>query len=142
MIENGTDTGLIENLGPYFEIFADWNLHDAELRNIRVEAPAGAAMALELEVWCDGGWRRPDLMDPRPRAYCVTLRFDGVRTLLLADFGAPRIMGALLLTALAPSGGNGPRRRAVYEPCVGGGFELECASIVVVSVVPVGGPAA
>ena len=135
-IENQTDTSLIENLAAHLAVFPDWNLNDSEVRVRLAMDDRGQAM-FELDVFVPGDWRRDELMSEVPKEYRVSIRFSGLRNLVLVDCDPPHIAGELILTQVAASRERAAHRRVGYEPIAGLGFTLECDTIAVVEVVPV-----
>ena len=131
-----TNTQLIENLGAHLAVFPDWNLNDAEVQ-CRFTANTSERATCELDVFMRGEWRRPTLAGAAPPEYCLTIRFSGVRNVLLSNCDPPHVAGELAITALPPEASRGALRRVTYHPIAGLSFELECEAVSVVAVVPI-----
>ena len=128
---------LVENADAVVAALGEFDLHDGELRAVRLLLAPGDVPVLEADFHLRA--RGGDDDDPGEHAeeYRVTLRCTDIADLGLADFDHTNVVGSYAFEPLGADAPDGREVRVSVIGVLGCDLELRCASVAVVGVVPV-----
>ena len=129
--------GRIRNRGAVDAVFGGWSsFHDCLLLALRLDSELEAAPALEIDVLAPRSYEQRGGVYHGIDHHCVTLRFHGVRDVVIADFLSYNLIGELKLAFVESDQPTTSPLRVELEanPGYGGEFALQCDDVEVVRV--------
>ncbi|MDF1501780.1 Imm50 family immunity protein [Roseisolibacter sp. H3M3-2] len=123
----------IENASVVTDLFGHWpNFHDAVVHTLAFRTWRSGPAALDAALWVGAYVGPADAPSDVWTACNLVLRFVDVAGVDLAGFGPQNILDELRIEAV-PDGLDDLRRpiAVTFEPSVGGGLRLRCASVAV-----------
>lgn len=137
MTTPGAET-LVRDVALVVDVFGQFDLHEAELRGVRLTLGRGNVPELELDLQLPGGAALPSGTAKRGSEYRVTLRALDVSEMSLADFEAENVVSEY---TIEPAGLDEDGRATVHVSltCAPGcDVDFRCRELVVVGVAPAG----
>lgn len=128
---------LVRHADAVVDLFGRFDLHDAELRAVRVALAPGNVPTLEADLYLPGELAAEGAPADRGAEYRVTLRCTDVAALSLADFEYRNVVTGW---AVEPAEAADPDGRNVHVTLTGApgcDLDLRCAAVDVVAVEPV-----
>jgi len=119
-------------------LFGRFDLHDADVRAMRLSLGEGNVPALEVDVDLAGASAQPPGKAEAGSDYRVTLRCTDVSQLSLADFGGQNVVSSY---TFAPDGVDAAGAEVVHVAitCAPGcDLDLRCTEVAVVAVARLG----
>ena len=114
---------LVRRADAVIDALGQFNLHDAELRAVRVTLAPGNVPTLEADFYLD--------------AHRITLRCTDVADLALADFEHQNVVTGYAFEPTTPDDPDGRHVHVTLTGAPGCDLDLRCAAVEVVAVVPV-----
>ena len=131
------DASLVRGAERVVDLFGQFDLSEAELREVRLALGPGNMPELELELRLAGGAALPSGTAAPGTDYRVVLRCTDVSQLSLADFGSENVVSEY---SIAPDGEDEDGRRTVHVAltCAPGcDVDFRCHDVTVTDVAPV-----
>ena len=118
-------------------VFGRFDLHDAELRALRLGHAPGAVPFLELDLQLPGELAVPPGTADRRLDYRVTLRFSDVADLSLADFEEQNVVAEYAFDVVQPAPDDDRAVAVTITSAPGADLELRCRAVAVRAVEPI-----
>ena len=126
---------LVRHADAVIDLFGRFDLHDAELRAVRVTLAPGNVPTLEADLYLSGLLAVDGAPANRGAEYRVTLRCSDVADLSLADFEHENVVtGWAFEPAALDAAADGRTVRVTLAGAPGCDLDLRCASVEVVGV--------
>lgn len=130
-------TSPLRDAEPVIAAFGFLDLHDAELRAVRLALGPGDVSLVEFELRLPGEYALPSGTADRGAEYRIIIRCTDVADLALADFEDHNVVAEWAIESVGaePADGRGVHVTLTCAP--GADVELRCRSAAVVEVAPI-----
>jgi hypothetical protein len=129
---------LVRDADKVVTLFGQFDLHDAELRAVRLAVDEGNVPLLELDLDLPGAAALPGGAAVRGTDYRVVLRCVDVSGLSLADFGSENVVSAYAITPDGVDEDGRPMLHVMLTCAPGCDLDFRCREIAVARVTRVG----
>ena len=130
---------LVRDAARLVDVFGQFDLHEAELRGVRVTLGPGNVPELEIDLRLPGGAALPSGTAKRGSDYHVTLRAVDVSGLSLADFEPDNVVSEYAITPDGPDDDGQPTVHVALTCAPGCDVDFRCRELAVIDVAPAGG---
>jgi hypothetical protein len=127
---------LVRDVALVVDVFGQFDLHEAELRGVRLSLGVANVPELELDLRLPGGAALPSGTARRGADYRVTLRATDVSELSLADFEPDNVVSEYSISVAGPDEDGRPTVRVALTCAPGCDVDFRCRELVVAEVAP------
>lgn len=125
---------LVRDVALVVDVFGQFDLHEAELRGVRLTLGRGNVPELELDLQLPGGAALPSGTARRGSDYRVTLRALDVSEMSLADFEPENVVSEYTIAPAGPDEDGRATVRVSLTCAPGCDVDFRCREIAVVAV--------